>query len=166
MAFHRWEDIAADLNCQMPQCINIRKLNMGVQTRKTKKVGGNLHCIMAFQKSNWQGGNKSAQKTTLSKGKKGGKEIQSTTQTTNMGFSQAGVIGLSDQAQGPPSTPRNPVRNDEDSLLNRPNPVRNDEDSLLNRPSSEGDCDVTRSGISVVLPRFDDDEESELSSED
>ena len=152
MAFHRWEDIAADLNCQMPQCINIRKLNMGVQTRKTKKVGGNLHCIMAFQKSNWQGGNKSAQKTTLSKGKKGGKEIQSTTQTTNMGFSQAGVIGLSDQAQGPPSTPRNPVRNDEDSLLNR--------------PSSEGDCDVTRSGISVVLPRFDDDEESELSSED
>ncbi|XP_033103861.1 basic immunoglobulin-like variable motif-containing protein [Anneissia japonica] len=52
----RWEDISADLNCQSPDFINIRKLHLGRQVRKTKKVGGNLHCIMAFQRSFFQGG--------------------------------------------------------------------------------------------------------------
>lgn len=35
--------------------MNIRKLHNGVMQRKTKKVGGNLHCLMAFQRSSWQG---------------------------------------------------------------------------------------------------------------
>ena len=29
-----------------------------MQKRKTKKTGGNLHCIMAFQRSLWQGAKK------------------------------------------------------------------------------------------------------------
>ena len=44
-----------DLNCKSPQCLNIRKLHLGVQTRKTKRVGGNLHCLIAFKKSDFQG---------------------------------------------------------------------------------------------------------------
>ncbi|KAL4220180.1 hypothetical protein ACF0H5_020588 [Mactra antiquata] len=47
----RWEDIVTDLNCQNPEYLDIRRLDKGVQKRNTKKVGGNLHCIMAFQKS-------------------------------------------------------------------------------------------------------------------
>lgn len=27
---------------------------MGIQQKNVKKTGGNLHCIMAFQKSTWQ----------------------------------------------------------------------------------------------------------------
>ncbi|XP_038050150.1 uncharacterized protein LOC119723518 [Patiria miniata] len=50
----RWEDISTDLNCKSPECLNIRKLHLGVQTRKTKRVGGNLHCLMAFKRSNSQ----------------------------------------------------------------------------------------------------------------
>lgn len=36
--------------CESPQCFNIRHPERGIQTRKTGKQGGNLHCIMAFQK--------------------------------------------------------------------------------------------------------------------
>ena len=39
-----------DLSCESPQCFNIRHPEKGIQTRKTKKKGDNLHCIMAFQK--------------------------------------------------------------------------------------------------------------------
>lgn len=46
----RWEDISADLNSVNPDYIDIRRLEKGLQKRNTKKVGGNLHCIMAFQK--------------------------------------------------------------------------------------------------------------------
>ncbi|XP_006815844.1 basic immunoglobulin-like variable motif-containing protein, partial [Saccoglossus kowalevskii] len=51
----KWQDIVKDLNLQNPEYLNIRKVHLGVQKRKTKKIGGNLHCIMAFQKSSWQG---------------------------------------------------------------------------------------------------------------
>ena len=51
----RWRDIDTDLNCENPYYLNIRQVHKGIQQRKTKKVGGNLHCIMAFQKSTWQG---------------------------------------------------------------------------------------------------------------
>ncbi|XP_070538148.1 basic immunoglobulin-like variable motif-containing protein [Ptychodera flava] len=51
----RWEDIVKDLNLQSPDYVNIRKVHLGQQKRKTKKVGGNLHCIMAYQKSFYQG---------------------------------------------------------------------------------------------------------------
>ena len=44
-----------DLNCENPSHLNIRQLHKGVQQKKTKRVGGNLHCIMAFQRSTWQG---------------------------------------------------------------------------------------------------------------
>ncbi|XP_062521893.1 basic immunoglobulin-like variable motif-containing protein isoform X2 [Corticium candelabrum] len=47
-----WKDIATDLNCQNPNFLDIRHLDRGIQRRKTKKVGGNLHCIMTFQRSN------------------------------------------------------------------------------------------------------------------
>lgn len=47
----RWEDIVTDLNCQNPQYLDIRRLDKGLQRRNSKKSGGNLHCIMAFQKS-------------------------------------------------------------------------------------------------------------------
>lgn len=44
----RWQDVYTDLNCQNPEYFNIRQTEKGVQTRKTKKTGGNIHCIMAF----------------------------------------------------------------------------------------------------------------------
>lgn len=47
----RWADVTTDLNCQNPEFLDIRRLERGLQKRKTKKVGGNLHCIMAFQHS-------------------------------------------------------------------------------------------------------------------
>eukprot|EP00762_Andalucia_godoyi_P003065 ANDGO_01076.mRNA.1 Basic immunoglobulin-like variable motif-containing protein len=47
----RWRDISADLESQMPSFLNIRKIEEGVQTRKNcKKVGGNLHCFIAFER--------------------------------------------------------------------------------------------------------------------
>lgn len=39
-----------DLTCESPQCFNIRCLRRGVWTKKTKRVGGTIHCIMAFKK--------------------------------------------------------------------------------------------------------------------
>ena len=39
-----------DLTCKQPEYFNIRHTERGIQTRRTKKVGGNLHCIMAFKK--------------------------------------------------------------------------------------------------------------------
>jgi len=47
--FHRWRDVYTDLNCQSPEYFNIRHTDRGVQTRKAKKKGGNLHCILAFK---------------------------------------------------------------------------------------------------------------------
>jgi len=40
--------VYTDLNCQNPEYFNIRRADKGVQRRKTKKRGGNIHCIMAF----------------------------------------------------------------------------------------------------------------------
>ncbi|KTG32078.1 hypothetical protein cypCar_00009203 [Cyprinus carpio] len=51
---YRWADIVTDLNTQNPEYLDIRHIERGIQYRKTKKVGGNLHCIMAFQRVNWQ----------------------------------------------------------------------------------------------------------------
>uniref|UniRef100_A0A673CL81 Basic, immunoglobulin-like variable motif containing n=1 Tax=Sphaeramia orbicularis TaxID=375764 RepID=A0A673CL81_9TELE len=50
----KWLDIVTDLNTQNPDYLDIRHTDRGIQRRKTKKVGGNLHCIMAFQRVNWQ----------------------------------------------------------------------------------------------------------------
>ncbi|XP_064183044.1 basic immunoglobulin-like variable motif-containing protein isoform X2 [Anguilla rostrata] len=50
----KWADIVTDLNTQNPEYLDIRHTERGIQYRKTKKVGGNLHCIMAFQRVNWQ----------------------------------------------------------------------------------------------------------------
>ncbi|XP_061540842.1 basic immunoglobulin-like variable motif-containing protein isoform X2 [Phycodurus eques] len=50
----KWTDIVADLNTQNPEYLDIRHIEKGIQRRTTKKVGGNLHCIMAFQRVNWQ----------------------------------------------------------------------------------------------------------------
>ncbi|XP_024609758.1 basic immunoglobulin-like variable motif-containing protein isoform X3 [Neophocaena asiaeorientalis asiaeorientalis] len=50
----KWADIVTDLNTQNPEYLDIRHLERGLQYRKTKKVGGNLHCIIAFQRLNWQ----------------------------------------------------------------------------------------------------------------
>ncbi|XP_078513763.1 basic immunoglobulin-like variable motif-containing protein isoform X2 [Lissotriton helveticus] len=50
----KWADIVTDLNTQNPEFFDIRHTERGLQYRKTKKVGGNLHCIIAFQRLNWQ----------------------------------------------------------------------------------------------------------------
>ncbi|XP_061153112.1 basic immunoglobulin-like variable motif-containing protein [Syngnathus typhle] len=50
----KWADIVTDLNTQNPEYLDIRHMEKGIQRRATKKVGGNLHCIMAFQRVNWQ----------------------------------------------------------------------------------------------------------------
>ncbi|XP_061593590.1 basic immunoglobulin-like variable motif-containing protein [Cololabis saira] len=50
----KWMDIVTDLNTQNPEYLDIRHTERGIQRRKTKKVGGNLHCIMAFQRVYWQ----------------------------------------------------------------------------------------------------------------
>ena len=42
------------MNNEAPLYLNIRQLHMGIQQKNVKKTGGNLHCIMAFQKSTWQ----------------------------------------------------------------------------------------------------------------
>ncbi|KAK2187422.1 hypothetical protein NP493_166g04049 [Ridgeia piscesae] len=47
----RWEDISDDLNKQNPDFLDVRRLWRGPQQRQTKKKGGNLHCIMGFQRS-------------------------------------------------------------------------------------------------------------------
>lgn len=48
---HRWQDISLDLNCQNPEFFDIRREWKGLQKRNTKKMGGNLHCILAFERS-------------------------------------------------------------------------------------------------------------------
>ena len=50
----KWADIITDLNTQNPECLYIWPLERGLQYQKTKKVGGNLHCILAFQRLGWQ----------------------------------------------------------------------------------------------------------------
>ena len=49
--FIRWDDIVTDLTRRSPEIFNIRHTERGVQTRNTKTKGGNLHCIMAFKKT-------------------------------------------------------------------------------------------------------------------
>ncbi len=39
-----------DLTCELPQYFNIRHTDRGILTKKTKRTGTNLHCIMAFKK--------------------------------------------------------------------------------------------------------------------
>lgn len=54
---NRWADIVTDLNTQNPEYLeylDIQHLERGLQCWKTKKVGGNLHCIIAFQRLRWQ----------------------------------------------------------------------------------------------------------------
>nr|XP_022338823.1 basic immunoglobulin-like variable motif-containing protein isoform X4 [Crassostrea virginica]XP_022338824.1 basic immunoglobulin-like variable motif-containing protein isoform X4 [Crassostrea virginica]XP_022338825.1 basic immunoglobulin-like variable motif-containing protein isoform X4 [Crassostrea virginica] len=50
----RWTDIVTDIGCVNPDFLDIRRLEKGMQRRKAKKVGGNLHCIMAFTKCKFQ----------------------------------------------------------------------------------------------------------------
>lgn len=51
---NRWADIVTDLNTQNPEYLDIWHLERGQQYQKTKKVGGKLHCILAFQRLAWQ----------------------------------------------------------------------------------------------------------------
>ncbi|XP_067948062.1 basic immunoglobulin-like variable motif-containing protein [Watersipora subatra] len=46
----KWDDIVKDLNTGNPNYIDIRRIWKGDQLRK-KDGGGNIHCIMAFEKS-------------------------------------------------------------------------------------------------------------------
>ena len=56
--FHtkKWDDIALDIDQQNPHFYNIRKSNLGVQTREGevfksgKKLGKNMHCLISFEK--------------------------------------------------------------------------------------------------------------------
>jgi hypothetical protein len=45
----KFSDVALDLHCQSPSYFNIRHPELGVQQRKTKRTGGNLHCFLAFR---------------------------------------------------------------------------------------------------------------------
>ena len=47
--------MSADLNTQNPDYHDIRRLHLGLQQRRTNKTSGNLHCIMGFKRSEWQG---------------------------------------------------------------------------------------------------------------
>ena len=46
----RWDDISIDLNSGNPDYYDVRRLWKG-QQKRSKTGGGNLHCIMAFEKS-------------------------------------------------------------------------------------------------------------------
>ena len=48
---YRWADIITDLTRRSPEIFNIRHTERGVQTRNTKRKGGNLHCVMAFRRT-------------------------------------------------------------------------------------------------------------------
>jgi len=56
--FHvkKWKEIVKDIDCQNPDFYNLRKPELGVQQRKGKtftegkKFGGNIHCIIAFER--------------------------------------------------------------------------------------------------------------------
>ncbi|XP_048758287.1 basic immunoglobulin-like variable motif-containing protein isoform X3 [Ostrea edulis] len=50
----RWTDIVTDIGCVNPDFLDIRRLEKGMQRRKTKKIGGNLHCIISFTKCKFQ----------------------------------------------------------------------------------------------------------------
>lgn len=50
----RWMDIVTDIGCVNPDFLDIRRLEKGMQRRRAKKAGGNLHCIMAFSKCKFQ----------------------------------------------------------------------------------------------------------------
>lgn len=47
----RWDDISIDLNCESPEYLDIRRDWKGLQRHHSGKVGGNHHCILAFQNS-------------------------------------------------------------------------------------------------------------------
>lgn len=52
-----WEDIFTDIDCVFPQFFNIRKPELGVQTKtesiftEGSKAGGNLHCLIEFERT-------------------------------------------------------------------------------------------------------------------
>ena len=56
-SFHvkKWEEIVTDISCSFPEFYNIRKSEVGVQTKAGKSFtegkhkGGNLHCLMEFK---------------------------------------------------------------------------------------------------------------------
>lgn len=56
--FHtkNWTEIVMDISCSFPEFFNIRKTEMGIQTKESedfkegKQKGGNLHCIIEFCK--------------------------------------------------------------------------------------------------------------------
>ena len=54
-----------DISCVNPEYLDIRRLEKGLMKRKTKKLGGNLHCIMAFQKCKFQSIPKYASRTQI-----------------------------------------------------------------------------------------------------
>ena len=56
LVMKKWDDIARDIGTQNPEFFNIRKPEKGVQRREGaeftsgKKLGGNLHCVLVFEK--------------------------------------------------------------------------------------------------------------------
>jgi hypothetical protein len=56
LVMKRWEEVAKDIGSQNPEFLNIRKLERGVQRREGaeftsgKKLGGNLHCLLVFER--------------------------------------------------------------------------------------------------------------------
>ena len=50
----QWEDISLDISNQHPDFFNLRKMERGIRQYKvsdnSKKVGGNIHCILIFEK--------------------------------------------------------------------------------------------------------------------
>ena len=51
-----WEDIYTDIDCAFPRFFNIRKSEQGVQLKTSKAftegrhLGGNLHCLIEFER--------------------------------------------------------------------------------------------------------------------
>jgi hypothetical protein len=56
--FHvrKWSDIVTDIDCQNPRYFNIRHPERGVQEmkkmKKSSRAGGNLHCLIVFERTN------------------------------------------------------------------------------------------------------------------
>jgi hypothetical protein len=52
-----WKQIYQDIDCAFPNFFNIRKAEQGVQTKTSasfttgKHVGGNLHCLIEFERT-------------------------------------------------------------------------------------------------------------------
>jgi len=56
LVMKRWEEVTRDIGAQNPEFLNIRKLERGMQRREGaeftsgKKLGGNLHCLLVFER--------------------------------------------------------------------------------------------------------------------